>query len=315
MTMRLSRRSQLLLRLGTGADAGVHLRAAARDRDLRVQHEPRTFEWPPPGFTLEWFDKAIDNTGARDAFLYSVEDRRCWRPAIALDPRHARLARRRPPPLLRPRDDLVPGHPADRAARGSSPAIALNSTFTQVLGIELEPVHDRRRPRHLLHRRRLQQRRSPGCGGCRPRSRRRRPTSARPRGRRSAGSRCRTCAPRSSPARCWPSRSPSTRSSSPRSPIGAGDETLPIWIFNNFSRPNQLPIVNVVAVLVILISIIPVYLAHRLTRGRGRRRRRPRRAAPAPRPSPRRPRRPSRQAGQLPAPLAGRCGSRPPSGR
>ncbi len=23
--------------------------------------------------------------------------------------------------------------------------------------------------------------------------------------------------------------------------IGAGDETLPIWIFNNFSRPNQLP--------------------------------------------------------------------------
>ena len=27
--------------------------------------------------------------------------------------------------------------------------------------------------------------------------------------------------------------------------IGAGDETLPIWILNNFSRPNQLPIVNV----------------------------------------------------------------------
>ena len=48
--------------------------------------------------------------------------------------------------------------------------------------------------------------------------------------------------------------------------IGAGDETLPIWIFNNFSRPTQLPIVNVVAVFVILISIIPVYLAHRLTR-------------------------------------------------
>ena len=51
--------------------------------------------------------------------------------------------------------------------------------------------------------------------------------------------------------------------------IGAGDETLPIWILNNFSRPNQLPIVNVVAVLVILISIIPVYLAHRLTREEG----------------------------------------------
>jgi putative spermidine/putrescine transport system permease protein len=47
---------------------------------------------------------------------------------------------------------------------------------------------------------------------------------------------------------------------------GTGDQTLPIWIFTNFSRPNQLPIVNVVAVLVILLSIIPVYLAHRLTR-------------------------------------------------
>ncbi len=47
--------------------------------------------------------------------------------------------------------------------------------------------------------------------------------------------------------------------------IGVGDETLPIWILNNFSRPNQLPIVNVVAVFVILISIIPVYLAHKLS--------------------------------------------------
>jgi putative spermidine/putrescine transport system permease protein len=47
---------------------------------------------------------------------------------------------------------------------------------------------------------------------------------------------------------------------------GAGEQTLPIWIFTNFSRPNQLPIVNVVAVLVILISILPVYMAYRLTR-------------------------------------------------
>ena len=54
--------------------------------------------------------------------------------------------------------------------------------------------------------------------------------------------------------------------------VGAGEQTLPIWIFTNFSRPNQLPIVNVVALLVILISIIPVYLAHRLTRDEGGRR-------------------------------------------
>jgi putative spermidine/putrescine transport system permease protein len=48
--------------------------------------------------------------------------------------------------------------------------------------------------------------------------------------------------------------------------IGAGEETLPIWIFNNLFRPNQIPIVNVVAVIVVLLSIIPVYMAHRLTR-------------------------------------------------
>jgi putative spermidine/putrescine transport system permease protein len=46
--------------------------------------------------------------------------------------------------------------------------------------------------------------------------------------------------------------------------IGAGEQTLPIWIYSNLFRPHELPIVNAVAVLVILISIIPVYLAHRL---------------------------------------------------
>src|SRR3712207_6964647 len=38
------------------------------------------------------------------------------------------------------------------------------------------------------------------------------------------------------------------------------DQTLPIWILANLSRPNQLPIVNVVAVFVILLSMIPVWL-------------------------------------------------------
>ena len=46
------------------------------------------------------------------------------------------------------------------------------------------------------------------------------------------------------------------------------EETLPIWIYSNIQRPNQLPIVNVVAVFVILFSMIPVYFAQRLTRER-----------------------------------------------
>ncbi len=47
------------------------------------------------------------------------------------------------------------------------------------------------------------------------------------------------------------------------------DFTLPIWILNNLSRPNQLPVVNVVAVFLILLSTIPVYLATRLSRDTG----------------------------------------------
>jgi putative spermidine/putrescine transport system permease protein len=48
---------------------------------------------------------------------------------------------------------------------------------------------------------------------------------------------------------------------------GAGDQTLPIWIFTNLTRPNQAPVVNVVAVLLILISVIPIWLAQRLSEG------------------------------------------------
>ena len=51
--------------------------------------------------------------------------------------------------------------------------------------------------------------------------------------------------------------------------IGAGEQTLPIWIYSNLFRPHELPIVNAVAVLMILISIIPVYLAHRLSSDEG----------------------------------------------
>jgi putative spermidine/putrescine transport system permease protein len=41
-------------------------------------------------------------------------------------------------------------------------------------------------------------------------------------------------------------------------------QTLPIWIFAQLSRPLELPIVNVVALFVIVVSVIPVYFAQRL---------------------------------------------------
>jgi putative spermidine/putrescine transport system permease protein len=46
---------------------------------------------------------------------------------------------------------------------------------------------------------------------------------------------------------------------------GAGVTTLPIWILNNLFRPNQAPVVNVVAVVLIIASIVPIWLAQRLS--------------------------------------------------
>lgn len=46
---------------------------------------------------------------------------------------------------------------------------------------------------------------------------------------------------------------------------GPGIQTLPIWIYNNLFRPNQAPIVNVVAASLVFISIVPIYLSQRLS--------------------------------------------------
>ena len=45
---------------------------------------------------------------------------------------------------------------------------------------------------------------------------------------------------------------------------GAGVTTLPIWILDNLFRPSQAPIVNVIAMVLILVSIIPIYIAQRI---------------------------------------------------
>ena len=46
---------------------------------------------------------------------------------------------------------------------------------------------------------------------------------------------------------------------------GAGTQTLPMWIFAAIQRPNELPVVNVVALVLIIVSVLPVYLAQRVS--------------------------------------------------
>lgn len=46
---------------------------------------------------------------------------------------------------------------------------------------------------------------------------------------------------------------------------GPGTQTVPMWILTAIQRPNELPVVNVVAFVLILASVIPVWLAQRIS--------------------------------------------------
>lgn len=45
-----------------------------------------------------------------------------------------------------------------------------------------------------------------------------------------------------------------------------GVDTIPLWILKEMARPNQASVVNVVATVVIALSLIPVYVSQRLSR-------------------------------------------------
>lgn len=47
--------------------------------------------------------------------------------------------------------------------------------------------------------------------------------------------------------------------------VGPGITTLPIWIYQNLFRPNAAPLVNVVAAVLVVISVIPIYIAQRFS--------------------------------------------------
>ena len=45
---------------------------------------------------------------------------------------------------------------------------------------------------------------------------------------------------------------------------GPGTQTIPMWIYQAIGRPTELPVVNVVALILVLLSVIPVWLAQRI---------------------------------------------------
>ncbi len=259
--MRLSGPSQLLLRLGTGFTlAFIYVPLVVIV--IYAFSESRTFEWPPPGLTLDWFERAVDNPGARDAFLYSLRAGLLATAIALVLGTLASLAVARHRFFGRETISFLVILPI--ALPGIVTGIALNSTFTQVLGIDLSlftivvahatfcivVVYNN----VVARLRRLSGSFEEASAdlGASPWQTFRLVTLPNLRTALVAGALLAF-------ALSFDEIIVTTFT------VGAGDQTLPIWILTNFSRPNQLPIVNAVAVIVILISIIPVYLAHRLT--------------------------------------------------
>ena len=263
--MRLSRRSYLLLRLAVGAGLAfiyVPLLVIA----LYAFNSSSILEWPPPGLTFDWFGEAIESQAARDALLTSLKAAIAATAIALVLGTLASLAVARHRFFGRETISFLVILPI--ALPGIVTGVAISNTFTQVLGVDLGLftviVGHATFCIVVIYNNVI--------------ARLRRVSTSFEEASADLG------------AHTWQTfrfvTLPNMRTALVAGAllafalsfdeiivttftIGAGEETLPIWIFRNLFRPNQLPIVNVVAVLVILVSILPVYLAHRLTREEG----------------------------------------------
>jgi len=259
--VRLSRRSTILLRVAVGAGlAFIYIPLIVLG--VYAFNSSRILEWPPPGLTFEWFPKAIESS-ARDAFWISIKVGLAATAIALLLGTLASLAVARHRFFGRETISFLVVLPI--ALPGIVTGVALNNTFTQVLGIDLSLftviVAHATFCIVVVYNNSI--------------ARLRRMSSSFEEASADLG------------ANTWQTfrhvTLPNMRSALGAGgllafglsfdeiivttfTIGAGEETLPYWIFSNLFRAQERPIVNAVAVIVVLISIIPVYLAHRLTR-------------------------------------------------
>ena len=99
-------------------------------------NESRSQSWPIDGPTLEWFDKALHNPGVRDALLDVAEGRRSAPPrSRSLLGTLAAMAVARHRFFGRDTISFLVMLPI--ALPGIVTGMALNATFTQVLGVDL----------------------------------------------------------------------------------------------------------------------------------------------------------------------------------
>jgi putative spermidine/putrescine transport system permease protein len=261
--MTLSRRTRVLLRIGTGITL-LFIYVPLAVVILYAFNKSRIQSWPIPGFTLEWFGKAIHNPGARDALFTSLKAAVGATSLALLLGTLAAMAVARYRFFGRETVSFFVILPI--ALPGIVTGMALNATFREVLdplgiglGLFTIIVGHATFCIVVVYNNAV--------------ARLRRVSTSFEEASSDLG------------ANSWQTFRMITFPSL-RSALLAGgllafalsfdevivttftagpDETLPIWILSNLSRPNQLPVVNVVAVFVILLSFIPVWLAQRVT--------------------------------------------------
>ncbi len=79
-------------------------------------NKSQSFAWPPTGFTLEWWRRAADSSGVREAVLTSVQVALLATAVALVLGTHGRDGAAALP-VLRPRCRVAAHHPADRAPR------------------------------------------------------------------------------------------------------------------------------------------------------------------------------------------------------
>ena len=222
----------------------------------------RTFEWPPPGYTTQWWESALGNDGARNAIVVSVEVALVATAVALVLGTMASLALQRFRFFGRDTVSLLIILPI--ALPGVVTGIALANAFLTMFGIELgmltlvvshatfcivtvfnNAIARLRRLGGNLEEASMDL----GAGTFRT---------------------------------FWSVTLPMMRSALLAGALlsfalsfdeiivttftaGQGIQTLPIWIYQNLFRPNQGPVINVVAAVLILLSVIPVYFAQRIS--------------------------------------------------
>jgi putative spermidine/putrescine transport system permease protein len=263
--MRLSRTSALALRLAMGVGlAFIYIPLIVLA--IYAFNSSNILEWPPPGLTFDWFPKALEDESAREAFLTSLKVATAATAMALLLGTLASLAVARHRFFGRETISFLVILPI--ALPGIVTGVALSNTFTQVLGIDLSiftvivahatfcivVVYNNVVAR--LRRVSASFEEASADLGADPWQTFRHITFPNMRSALGAGALLAF-------ALSFDEIIVTIFT------LGAGEETLPYWIFTNLFRPRQLPIVNAVAVIVVLLSIIPVDLAHRLTREEG----------------------------------------------